>query len=88
MMNPPDFEDITVDPERALLHTLDVAAAMTIAMMRVFFPVDDTRPPPDDRGLYRVHRIIRDATTLRVTIDDYRQHLADLDEKNAGDFPF
>ncbi len=59
----PNATDITVDPERALLHTLDVATAMTIAMMRVFFPVDGVTVPAE-RGLHLVHCIVRDARPL------------------------
>ena len=84
-MRTPSFDDLTLDPERALLHTLDVAAAMTISMMQVFFPVDDTRVP-QDRGLYLISQIIRDARTLRTAIADYRDHLDNEDGDST--FPF
>jgi len=85
-MPAPNATDITVDPERALLHTLEVAAAMTIAMMRVFFPVDGVSPPAD-RGLHLVHCIVRDARTLRTAIADYRDYL-DHEADGQTAFPF
>ena len=85
-MPAPDPADITLDPERALLHTLDVAAAMTIAMMRVFFPVDGMGAPAD-RGLHLVHCILRDAHTLRAVIADYRDFL-DHEADGQTSFPF
>jgi len=85
-MHAPNAADITVDPERALLHTLDVAAAMTIAMMRVFFPVDHIGESAN-RGLLLVHYLVRDARNLRSAIARYRHYL-DHQHDDQTTFPF
>ena len=86
-MQPPNDEEITLDPERALLHVVDVAAAMTVAILHIFNDVDGVGLPRD-RGIHRIHRIICRARDLRACIADYHEYLDDPDEHEHGDYPF
>ena len=83
-MHPPNREEITLDPERALLHVVDVAAAMTVAVLHIFNDVDGVCAPKD-RERYCIHRIICRARDLRLAIADYHQI---LDEPAENDSPF
>lgn len=83
-MQPPNDQEITLDPERALLHVVDVTAAMTVAILRVFNDVDGVCVPKD-RQNYAIHRIICRARDLRLAIADYHEL---LDEPAEHDYPF
>ena len=85
-MHTPTQTDITVDPELAILHLLDVAADMTLALLMIFHPGVDDPEIDRDRGHFLANRIIADAHCLRRSLANYQHHLGlDLGD---GDFPF
>jgi len=85
-MHTPTQPHITVDPELAVLHILDVAADMATALLSIFHPALDDPETDRDRGHYLANRIIRHAHQLRAALADYQRHLEpDPDDAN---FPF
>ena len=83
----PSEQQITLDPERALLHVVDVAAAMTVAILHIFNDVDGV-DAPKDRERYCIHRIVCRARDLRLAIADYHETLDDPADHEHGDYPF
>ena len=86
-MQPPSEQQITLDPERALLHVVDVAAAMTVAILHIFNDVDGVFVPKD-RERTCIHRIVCRARDLRLAIADYHEVLDDPADHEHGDYPF
>lgn len=86
-MHLPNDPQVTLDPERALLHVADVAAAMTVAILRAFNDFDGIWGPQGP-GTYRIHRIICRARDLRAAVADYCEYLDDPAEPDHDDFPF
>ena len=86
-MQPPSEQQITLDPERALLHVVDVAAAMTVAILHIFNDVDGVFVPKD-RERTCIHRIVCRARDLRLAIADYHEVLDDPADHGHGDYPF
>ncbi len=84
----PTQPDITVDPEIAVLHILDVAARMTIALLMIFHPALDRIGMQRDRGHDLANRIIRDAHRLRRSLADYQLHLDCERELDDAEIPF
>ena len=80
----PSEQEITLDPERALLHVVDVAAAMTVAILHIFNDIDGGGVPKD-RERYGIHRIVCRARDLRLAIADYHET---LDHPDEHDYPF
>lgn len=71
----PTQPEITIDPELAVLHVLDVAAGMAATILTVFYP-DGTDPAfPRDRADLLAQRIAEHALRLRHALLDYRDHL-------------
>jgi hypothetical protein len=67
--------DITVDPELAVLHILDVAAGIAASLLMVFHPSVCDPASRLDRGHILANRIIEQAHHLRRALLDYREHL-------------
>ncbi len=87
-MHGPTQPDITVDPEIAVLHILDVAADMTIALLMIFHPGLELTGLRRDRGNELANRIIRDAHRLRRSLADYQLHLDCERELDDAEIPF
>ncbi len=84
----PTQPDITVDPELAVLHILDIAAGMTIALLRIFHPNLDHTAIQHDRGHELANRIVADAHRLRRSLADYQHHLDFERELDDAEIPF
>ncbi len=87
-MHGPTQPDITVDPEIAVLHILDVAAAMTIALLMIFHPSIDHIRSQRDRGNELANRVIGDARRLRRSLADYQLYLDCERELDDDEIPF
>lgn len=71
----PTQPDISLDPEVAVLHVLDVAASMATSVLMVFHPSVCAPDSPLDHGHILANRIIEQAHHLRRALLDYREHL-------------
>lgn len=87
-MGSPTQQDITVDPELAVLHILDVAADMANALLVILHPPLHDPEAHHDRGHHIANRIIREILRLRRSLHDYQQDIDDDDRLDQSDFPF
>jgi hypothetical protein len=71
----PTQPEITIDPELAILHVLDVAAGMAATILTVFHPDASDPTCRLDRADLLAHRIAEHALRLRHALLDYREHL-------------
>ncbi len=89
-MRLPSQQDITVDPELAVLNVLDAATDMAIAVLMVFHRCGDDPEIQSCRSHRIANRIIDDAHRLRQSLADYDNalHLDRGSFADNYDFPF
>jgi len=87
-MRPPSLQQLSVDPELAVLRALDVAMDMAVAVLMLFHPSGDDPEAEHCQSHQVAHRIINDAHRLRRALAEY-QNALDLERATAGSaFPF
>ena len=71
-MRSPTKQTLSIDPELAIIHALDVASDMTIALLSVFHPPDDDVPEATHSYSHHVAcKLVNDALRLRQTLAAY-----------------